>query len=156
MKRASQFRQLSVDHHQCLVLARRAKRLPSDSTLPQRVALWEQIKERFQTDLEPHFQIEETYIAAPLKKMSENAIAERLYSEHQQLRELMNSSPDDPADHLIRFGELLENHIRFEERTLFVVAQDLLGEAALDEIEKACASILKGKTGCALANPDIS
>ena len=150
MKRASQLRQLSVDHHQCLVLARRAKRLPSDSTLQQRVALWEQIKERFQAELEPHFQIEETHIAAPLKKSGENTVAEQLYSEHQQLRELVADSPDDPADHLIRFGELLERHIRFEERTLFVMAQDLLGEAALDEIEKACASTLPGKVGCSL------
>ncbi|VAW90058.1 hypothetical protein MNBD_GAMMA18-1979 [hydrothermal vent metagenome] len=150
MKRASQLRQLSVDHHQCLVLARRAKRLPTDSTLSQRVALWEQVKKTCQTELEPHFQIEETHIAAPLKKSGENTVAEQLYSEHQQLRELVTDSPNDPADHLVRFGELLESHIRFEERTLFVMAQDLLGEAALDEIEKACASTLKGKTGCAL------
>ncbi len=150
MKRASQLRQLSVDHHQCLVLARRAKRLPSDSTLPQRVELWEQVKKIFQTELEPHFQIEESYIAAPLKKMSENAIAEQLYSEHQQLRELVADSPDDPADHLICFGKLLESHIRFEERTLFVMAQNLLGEAALDEVEQACALTLKGKTGCSI------
>ncbi len=150
MKRASQLRQLSVDHHQCLVLARKAKRLPSDSTLPQRIELWEQVKKTFQTELEPHFQIEESHIAAPLKRGGENAIAEQLYSEHRQLRELVADSPDDPADHLIRFGKLLESHIRFEERTLFVMAQNLLGEAALDEIEKACASALKGKAGCSI------
>jgi hemerythrin-like domain-containing protein len=59
MQRHPALRKLSSDHHRGLVLARRlADAANRDSAT--RAKAWALAMERFQTELEPHFQVEET------------------------------------------------------------------------------------------------
>lgn len=138
MKRISQLRQLSSDHHQALVIARRAKRAAEGGDLRQIEMLRDEIVELFHSELEPHFQIEECYLAQSLQDKGELQVVEQLLAEHKQLRDLVAGAADHPAEFLARFAGQLERHVRFEERELFEAAQACLDQATLERLESAC------------------
>jgi hemerythrin-like domain-containing protein len=135
MKRIPELRKLSEDHHYGLVLARKA-RLAKDETSAKKV--WWEVMNKFQDELDPHFIIEEKYLAPPLETLGENALIERFHNDHKELRSLVHDLVGHSLITLKKFGEKLEAHIRFEERELFEVAQKRLSVESLKAIEKAC------------------
>lgn len=141
MKRSAELRDLSVDHHHGLVLARRARRVGAgeDPTAPE--AAWAEIERRFRDELEPHFRIEEELLVPELTRRHEHALVDRLAEDHAALRGL--ASPDGARDRaaLCAFGERLEAHIRFEERELFPVVEARFPQAALDTVAQATARL---------------
>lgn len=138
MKRIPELRDLSDDHHHGLVLARKAKQAAAGVDARAAAEMWVEVEMQFAVELAPHFLIEETLIAPHLEAAGESAMTTRLYDEHRSLRECVKpESGRTPAD-LGRFGELLENHIRFEERELFEVAEKRLSPEALIAIAEAC------------------
>lgn len=136
MKRAPELRALSEDHHHGLVLARKAK-LAGGNEGSAVDAAWAEVEARFEDALEPHFRIEETLLAPPLAAAGERALVERLLAEHAALRAYVAPGAPRTALALVRFGEFLEAHIRFEERELFEAAQRRLDAAALRAIAEA-------------------
>jgi hypothetical protein len=123
MKRIPQLRALSEDHHHGLVLAQKARRAGSGEAGLVAGDVWIEVEMHFHAELAPHFLIEEPLIAPWL---------------HRALRECLRAgSGRTPAD-LYRFGELLEDHIRFEERELFETAQRVLTPEALGAVADAC------------------
>ena len=138
MKRTAELRGLSEDHHHGLALAQRAKRAAAGPAGHSTEEAWADIERQFEAELEPHFGIEESLLAPALQGQGESELVSRLYEEHAALRECVGPSRGrSPAD-LLRFGELLERHIRFEERELFVVAEQRLGADALRAVAQAC------------------
>jgi hemerythrin-like domain-containing protein len=138
MKRIPELRDLSDDHHHGLVLAQKAKQAAARADLRAAAEMWVEVEMQFAAELAPHFQIEETLIAPHLEDAGESAMTRRLYDEHRALRECVQpGSGRTPAD-LGRFGDLLESHIRFEERELFEVAQRRLSPEALIAVAEAC------------------
>ena len=135
MKRIPELRKLSEDHHHGLVLARKARSV-KDETLAEKVRL--EVVNKFHDELDPHFIIEEKYLAPPLETLGENALIERFRNDHQELRSLVHDLVRHSLTTLKKFGEKLEAHIRFEERELFEVAQKRLSVESLKAIEKAC------------------
>lgn len=123
---------LSHDHHHALVLARRARRA-DEHPETERAALWSEICARFATELEPHFRIEEMHLFPPLREVNEDDLVELALEQHEALRTLVKSV--EPQLH--EFGVLLDEHVRYEERTLFPRAQDVLPPAALNDIAEA-------------------
>ena len=121
MKRVPELRDLSQDHHHGLVLARRARQAAAGEEGHEPSAVWLEVEARFASELEPHFQIEETPI-----------------DEHEPLRACVRTGSGRTAADLRRFGELLEQHIRFEEREPFEVAQERLSPEALRAVARAC------------------
>ena len=138
MKRVPELRDLSEDHHHGLVLARKARKAAAGEEGFSASDVWAEVEAKFKTELEPHFQIEESLIATALATLGESQLAKRLFDEHTALREFLSPGRDRTPGNLGRFGELLEQHIRFEERELFEVAQDVLDRRELGEIAKAC------------------
>jgi hemerythrin-like domain-containing protein len=137
VKRDPQLRDLSDDHHTGLVLARRCRQAGgSDSAFsPERV--WEQVLEAFSSHLEPHFQIEERHLLPALEAIGEELLASRIRQDHHALRAMRESTLPDRA--LVRrFGELLESHIRYEERQVFEPTQHRLPARVLEAIAAAC------------------
>lgn len=137
MKRVAELRDLSDDHHTGLVLARRCRQAgrPGSASSPE--ALWKQVLEVFSSHLEPHFQIEEQHLLPALETIGEASLASRIREDHRALRNLRESETASRA--LVdRFGELLESHIRFEERQVFEPTQDRLPARALEAIAAAC------------------
>lgn len=137
MKRVPELRDLSEDHHHGLVLARKARQAGSGEAGLDAGAVWTEVEMQFATVLAPHFLIEETLIAPFLEAAGESRLTKRLYDEHRALRECVRSGGGrTPAD-LRRFGELLDDHIRFEEREFFEAAQARLSPEQLGAVAEA-------------------
>jgi hemerythrin-like domain-containing protein len=137
VRRVPELRDLSDDHHTGLVLARRCRqagRLRSSSS-PETV--WEQVLEAFSRHLEPHFRIEEQHLLPGLEAIGEASLARRIREDHAALRAFRESGAPGWAS-IERFGELLEAHIRFEEREVFETTQDRLPARTLEALAAAC------------------
>lgn len=142
MKRIDALRPLSIDHHHGLVLAHKAKSAANgDLNEDELRTIWSALETHARDTLTTHFDVEETCLAAALSALNDAHIAsllQRMRDEHAALRALL--SPDAPRTphHLKQVGELLAQHIRFEERELFDIAQNRLDPAALAAIADAC------------------
>ena len=128
MKRSPVLRALSSEHHTALVLARHTLAVTGDEV----DKAWEEVVQRFEVALEPHFLQEETLLLPALAQIGEADLVERTLSEHARLRALVHELEHD-AENLRLFGELLHAHIRFEERELFATAQARLPEFSEDK-----------------------
>ena len=128
MKRDPALRNLSNEHHQGLVLAKRAKKAACTEEAQQ---AWEEIRQRFAVEMEPHFRDEEARLLPALERAGEAKLVKRTLDEHVALRRLID---ENSVEAMIRFAGLLEQHIRFEERELFEAAQHVLTPAELDEL----------------------
>lgn len=124
MKRHPALLQLSREHHTALKLSRQARQAvetgdPTSISTAARI-----IADIFPTELEPHFQEEERVLLPALAALGETALVEQTLAEHADLRHLAQQlTHDADSGTLGRFGALLEQHVRFEERTLFESAQ---------------------------------
>lgn len=138
MKRIPELHQLSKDHHHGLVLARRARKAGSGIKGFSASHVWEEVERIFLNELEPHFKIEEKYLVPPLKAIGEIDLIKRLQIDHNRLHRIIKDKSVRTPALLKKFGELLEKHIRFEERELFETAQKRLSSHALKLVERAC------------------
>ncbi len=140
MKRSKPLMQLSREHHAALVLAKRAQRLakgrPEDAQ-----TFMSQLAAVFASELEPHFQVEETALLPALQDADEIGIVrdmiKRTLADHAALRELSRRIADDDFASLAPFGDVLDAHVRFEERELFNLAESVLTPEALVGVEAA-------------------
>ena len=138
MKRCRELRKLSDDHHHGLVLARKARRTDDDASSETVLLVWQEIEGKFREELEPHFQIEETFLVPPLLETGESQLISTLLEDHRQIRSLIANHSARTIDDLHRFGVLLDRHIHFEERDVFEIAQQKLSPDDLTKIEAAC------------------
>lgn len=128
MKRSPALRALSSEHHGGLVLARRALL----AATPEAVAeAWREVETRFAKELEPHFREEESWLLPELKRLGEAERVRRTLDEHARLRTLVYECAHD-AEGLRLFAELLQAHIRFEERELFGIAETLFEQHRIE------------------------
>jgi hemerythrin-like domain-containing protein len=133
VKRHPLLQPLSDDHHRALVLARRTRRAAEASSDAKSLAkTWLDVKERFASELEPHFRVEEAWLFPALEAAGALALVERARADHALLRELVLR--EAAATTAVELAGLLETHIRFEERELFPLAERLL---ALDKTSLA-------------------
>ena len=67
-----------------------------------------------------------------------SSLVDELINEHREISSLIEgvNSADDKKEQLNKTGVLLEQHIRKEERKLFEMIQQSLGEDALLALEK--------------------
>ncbi len=137
MKRVEQLQDLSRDHHQGLVIARKATRAAAAGQMSVTRA-WAMVVRRFAGELEPHFELEEEYLLPVLESAGMEDWAERVRAEHARMRELTAEGAERGPEALAEFGQLLERHIRFEERELFEAAQDRIDASAFGRLAAAC------------------
>lgn len=125
MKRSPELTPLSHDHHQALFVAMQLKRAEDASAAQVFLDFMDEHGE-------PHFQVEERillpgWIAADPD--ADPAMAIRVQTEHLEMRAGARALRAGAASvvELHQLGELLERHVRFEERELFPLI-----EAGLD------------------------
>ena len=70
MKRAQNLQDLSRDHHHALVLARSAERAASSDRDEEIAMAWELIESKYEKELAPHFEVEESHILRHLEDAS--------------------------------------------------------------------------------------
>jgi hemerythrin-like domain-containing protein len=136
LRRRTELKGLSEEHHNALVVALRCRRTAEgllDST-PEDV--WPGVLEFFALQIDPHFDIEERLLMPALVELGEQAMAERMADEHERLRGFVAMTRITRRD-LAAFASLLDAHIRFEEREVFEQTQDRLPQAVLDDIARA-------------------
>lgn len=144
MKRSPELRDLSVDHHHGLVLARTARNAGAGTKVLTVEEAWAKVDATFAEHLEPHFRIEETLIAPALEAAGEGDLVRRLHEEHAALRGFLHPAGERSAAELKRFGDLLDDHIRFEERILFDIAEKKLRPETLRAVAAACVAAGRG------------
>lgn len=128
MKRSPALRNLSNEHHHGLVLAKRARKAAGTEDAQR---AWQEIRARFATELEPHFLAEEAGLLPALERAGAADLVQRTLAEHAALRRLIS---ENGAQSMTGFAELLEQHIRFEERELFEAAQQKLSPEEIGKL----------------------
>jgi hemerythrin-like domain-containing protein len=133
IKRSKQLAPLSREHHDGLLFAWKIKqgienRAPLEEMRNYTMWYWRH-------HIKPHFFQEEKILLPHMP--AGHPMAVRLEEEHDYIRELILGL-DDKADNrtFVILCDLLNKHIRFEERELFAYLEELLPTEKLDEIFK--------------------
>lgn len=147
MKRAAQLQPLSRQHHLGLNISRHAKECPDS---PEDISKHWYNLTAYLNELQSHFDIEDHLIATALLpySISKPEVASALTTlneQHQSLQALMSQAQDSvnarshpiSAAQVKELATLLYDHIRFEERELFPIAERYLSTAELDTIYAA-------------------
>jgi len=129
MKRRPALLPLSREHHGALSLAHRIARAGEPAII---ASLMESVAALFRRELEPHFQAEEADLLPRLAAAGEAALVARTLDEHRRLRTLAARIAEGDDASLKPFGAALHDHVRFEERELFVTAEQVLPADFLD------------------------
>jgi hemerythrin-like domain-containing protein len=132
MKRDSNLVPLSRQHFRALVLCMRIHRRRAEREVLQRemLSLWEE-------DVRSHFQAEEKFLFPAARRIAALApLVRELRAEHVRLRRAFAAARRRAlkSDELVRFADLLEGHIRKEERRLFEECQKQLSEGQLGQL----------------------
>ena len=142
MKRHPSLYTLSHDHHQGLILAQQLKKgAPQYKGMPSTLADKKDYTISFyKTELVKHFQDEEE-ILFPAVKNKNNELdikISEIISEHRKMDSIVKGLEKTQMleNVLDEFGQLLEKHIRKEERELFVEIEKVLSEEELQVISE--------------------
>ena len=132
---------LSHDHHHGLLLAQLIKKgSPQYKNMPNTTTGKKDYSIRFYNDkLIKHFENEEK-ILFPIVKGKDDEIDnlfEEIIIEHKKIKQLINQleTDEDVESTLDELGNILESHIRKEERILFGKIQEVLTEDELTALE---------------------
>jgi len=140
MKRLEALKHLSHQHHNSLMaclLVRKGIAKKADGTV-----LNDFLRRFFREDIEPHFEAEEQHLFPVVQKLKP-AYFNILVSDHQMLRTLSDRFVNSTAtaDYLAKYADLLEQHIRFEERVVFNYVQTHLDSAELNTLEHSLSNL---------------
>jgi hemerythrin-like domain-containing protein len=138
MKRSPQLTPLSHDHHQALRVAQVLRRAVDESEAART------FQDFWGAHGSHHFAIEEDLLLPAWFACSERAdtaLAARLVQEHLQIRTVVQRVRGQRAtlEELNRCGELLAEHVRFEERVVFPRIESDLDEGDLDDLGRQVA-----------------
>jgi hypothetical protein len=133
LKRINPFISYSKEHHFGLLLVWKVRQGIEKEINAERIANY--IIYFFETDLDQHFKDEEQLLFTLLAK--DNVLRGRAEVEHNKIFNLVKSIKINKQDEnlLIEFADVLEKHIRFEERVLFNELQVLISQNKLLKIE---------------------
>jgi hemerythrin-like domain-containing protein len=135
---------LSHDHHHGLALALRCRKQALGQVKPVGIeGLKERAEEfkRFVSDnLERHFRAEEEILFPLIRSLAPESqpMIDELLRGHEQIREYSDRLEEDKAIARLLFdvGDLLERHIRLEERELFPLFEVRAAAAETQRIEE--------------------
>jgi len=151
---------LSHDHHQALVAARRLRR-GAEGADPAAAA--HEFLRFFAADSVPHFRAEEERLfplAADVAQAREPIVRallehQRLHAQAARLAERLDEG-EDAADAMRGLGQLLEAHVRYEERELFPLLERLLDDAALARVSRERSGPSPGGAVWGLESEDLN
>jgi hemerythrin-like domain-containing protein len=154
LKRHAALQPLSRDHHGALVQAR-ALRLEAGDARAARAFL-----DFVERELRGHMADEENALL-PRARGADASAAQRILAEHRELLALSAEiaraleAGSDLRSPMAEAGQLLDDHVRYEERHFFEVVQRALPAADLDEIGRAieASRAARGVAGPACARP---
>lgn len=133
IKRNENIVPLSRDHHHGLLFVWKLRQGIRHGAAPERMAPYVAY---FWTDhLAPHFREEEELL---FNHAPENELVQQALREHVEIRQLAEAAALATGEAPLQaLADLVNNHIRFEERTLFPFLEQNLSEETLREIGAA-------------------
>src|SRR3990172_6062729 len=144
---------LSHDHHHGLALALRCRKQALGQLKPMGVKglkeRAQELRDFFANNLVRHFRAEEEALFPKLRQLvpESAALLDQLTRDHQQLRDAVARLESDSglAKLVFDLGDLLERHIRTEERELFPLFEQHVGETGAETIEDEIKKILDAR-----------
>ena len=134
MKRAPALVPLSREHHEALVLARRA--CEPERAQAEPATLRTHLLRRWDAQFDAHFAREETHLLPALAAAGEHAAVQDALQQHAALRDAVARLRAGDLQALPAWGEAMREHVHWEERELFPLAERVLDlralQAALD------------------------
>lgn len=139
MRRHKSLIPLSQDHHHGLVLAHSImKNSPSfNHNYDALIKNVEKTRQVYNDELIIHFKHEEEILFPLIRGTNSqlDSLIEEIISEHRTLTEsLPNKESENIADDLNTFGDLLDKHIRKEERILFPLIEKVTPDDVLQNL----------------------
>ena len=134
IKRSKYIIQLSKDHHFTLLFCWKIRTGVKLQIEISRIKNY--VSYFWQTHMQPHFNEEEILLFAPAK----DAAVQRALNEHAEIRQQINTiitSENIQAAQLEQLANIVETHVRYEERELFPHLEKVLSEAQLHQIGNA-------------------
>ncbi len=151
MKRAAALVPLSREHHDALVFARRAMAASSDVSAA--TTCRDNILDLWDATIESHLQSEEASLLPALTAAGAKDAALTAQTHHDELRRLTRCLRDGDLSAIGPWGEAMRDHVHFEERELFPLAQRLLDLPALTAaLERPAATGKPARTRVSIAN----
>ena len=101
----------------------------------------------WESELENHFIAEEKNLDPSLLQLPQlNDLYSRMIREHELIRNIIDAikQKQESKELIVSFHTLLENHIRFEERTLFPFIQEHATEVSLSLLGKQISHLTNG------------
>ena len=129
MKRHEALVQLSRDHHFGLLLCWKLKEGLKRGVSPDRMEAY--IKAFYEQNLKPHFQEEEETVFKLLGE--DHPLIKEAMEQHQKFHQLIGDGLDS-AKKIQEFRDLLELHIRTEERQIFPEIEQVASEEQLQNL----------------------
>jgi len=142
MKRHPALHPLSHDHHQGLILAQQLKKgVPQYKGMPSTLEDKKDYAVSFyKSELVKHFKDEEEILFPSVLGKNEkvDSLIKEVISEHRNIESLVNKleKTNQLENVMDELGQLLEKHIRKEERVLFVEIENILSENELKIISE--------------------
>ena len=158
MRRDQALVPLSQQHHDALALCVYIERAAKSGHLD--LAHWNrEVAAAWQNEIRWHFQSEEEVLFPAAREVAPlRALVDELIGEHAQMREWFTAAEAGrlSADDLLRFRQVLNDHVRKEERQLFEPMQTELPAERLVTIGQALQAFFERHTGgpaCTLRHP---
>ncbi len=131
IKRSKELAPLSRDHHDGLLFAWKIRQGLTNGTAIE--TLRDYTRWFWINHIKSHFRDEEKVLIKFLP--AKNPLVEQMIKEHEQIRDMIISIDNEPdKNSLEMLAELVNNHIRFEERQLFKYAEETLSPEQLNLI----------------------
>lgn len=143
MKRTPELRTLSEDHHHGLVHARRLRRAAEGDEVNSAESAAKEFLDFWQKDTAIHFRKEEEVLLPVMARHGGDVVQDPLVemlAQHARIRGLVMRLSDEVVggnvwpETIQSIGDLLEEHIRFEEQVVFPLVEESLSESALMEL----------------------
>ncbi len=145
IKRSKELAPLSREHHDGLLLSWKIRTGLNKQIDTERIAAY--VLQFYKINLEYHFQKEENYLFILLNP--EDLLRIEAENQHKAIEKYIDKLKEGQIDLkiLTEFADLLEQHIRFEERTLFPHIEQ---QTSIQVLQDAGAKIASSNKQCEL------
>jgi hemerythrin-like domain-containing protein len=136
IKRNENISKLSKDHHFTLLFCWKIRQGLKFEVEPGEIK--DYIQYFWRQFMQPHFAEEETILFAQIK----NAEVQRALNEHKQIAEqikALDNNTHNSTEQISMLAEMVDNHVRYEERQLFPHLEKILTAEQLDNIGRQLA-----------------
>lgn len=142
-KRSEHLKKISWEHHQALRYALHIKKGLTNGTSGIKLVAY--VKAVLDQHLAPHFAEEEQAVFSRLDaQQKKNAVLRQVLEEHRALPELaleIFRERGGDRERLLKFAEMIVNHVKLEEKELFPYIEQVLPEQELQAAQKQIAHI---------------